>query len=541
VRKRRTLILLVCVILVLTTVLGCSNDSKQAEEPPAAENKGEGAEKPADDKEPAKEEAKPKEPLKLKIAITTGGSKYIEGSPNINEDKYVKHFEQLSGTDLTLELIPHETYDQSMSLLLAGGELPDILQTKGINRPEIAPAVDAGVLMPLNELIDQYGPNLKKHVPAESWKSARVSKDGKIYGIPGENPIRNGTVVYIRKDWLEKLNLQVPKTIEEYIEVLRAFKTGDPNGNGKPDEIPFGGRAKFSHTNHFFGAFDVIPSGWRMVDGSLTPNFIRPEMKEALKVYKQLYTEKLLDNEVFVNSGKMWDDKIVGQGVVGMWAHAAVWGDAWEQRLKKNFPEAEIAHIAAPVGPSGKPGGIYGIGSSISDFVWAIPQGAKNPEEIIKFFDWFYSEEVPNDFFLYGIEGDTYTKDGDKIQYKYPDTNDAYGIESLHQEWLHFTGPKKHLTDENFIKGKQGGELIFEGIAVSMKEGIVDDGLDMPAMETSKARPELDYSGLWLEFAAKVVTGKESVDKFDEFVADWKARGGDQLIKEATEWYNSTH
>jgi putative aldouronate transport system substrate-binding protein len=63
----------------------------------------------------------------------------------------------------------------------------------------------------------------------------------------------------------------------------------------------------------------------------------------------------------------------------------------------------------------------------------------------------------------------------------------------------------------------------------------------MPALPTLSTRPELNWDGLWLDFAAKVITGKESVDKFNDFVADWKKRGGDQLIKEATDWYNSRH
>ncbi|WP_127582585.1 extracellular solute-binding protein [Paenibacillus koleovorans] len=481
-----------------------------------------------------------KKPTPIKVTLTTGNLGRVVASPNINEDKYLKKLEELSNTDLTLSLLPHENYQQAMSLLLAGGDLPDLLQTKGINTPEISPAIDAGVLLPLNELLDKYGPNLKKNVPAESWKSGRVSKDGKIYGIPGENPVTNGTVVYMRKDWLDKLGLKVPKTVEEYVNVLKAFRDNDPNGNGKKDEIPFSGRAKFSHTGHFFGAYDVPIDGWRMVSGKLTPNFVRPEMKEALKVYKMLYDEKLLDNEFITQPGNVWDNKIV-TGQVGMWAHAATYPDTWLTRLKQNVPNAEIILVPAPVGPSGKPGGIFAAGSSVSDFVWTIPKNAKNPEEIIKFLDWFYSPEVPKDFFLYGLEGEDYTKENGKVNYKYPTEKAKFDDESMHQEWLHFTGPKLHLTDEAFVKGRSMGDLIFQGVSVAKKEGILNDGLDIDILPTVKARPELASDGIWLEFASKVITGKEPIDKFDEFVADWRKRGGDQWIEEATAWYNKTN
>ncbi len=480
-------------------------------------------------------------PAKISVALGTGNLPYVTGSRDINGDKYVTKLEQLSNTDLDLQLIPHENYAQSITLMFASGEMPNLLQTKGINTPEVAPAVDSGNLMPLNELIDKYGPNLKKNVPQESWDSAAVSKDGKIYGIPQENPIRNGTVTYIRQDWLDKLNLKAPKTVDEYIAVLKAFKEKDPNGNGKADEVPFTARAKFSFGNAFFGAYDVLPAGWKFQNDQLVPNFIRPEMVDALKTYTKLYEEKLLDNEFLVQQGKDWDAKIKGAAVAGMWSHAATYPDKWESDVKAGDPTAKVAVIPSPVGPSGKPGGADFIGSSVSDYVWVIPKNTKNAIEVIKFLDWYYSPNKDKDtFLLYGIEGTNHTVENGKIKYNFPKNADETGAEFMYQGWLAFTGPKKYLTDEEYIKAKPGGDKIVASLKIAAAEGAKNDGLGMPSMPTLQARPELKFDGLWLEYASKVITGKESVDKFNDFVADWKKRGGDQLIKEATEWYKST-
>ncbi|MDF2716411.1 MAG: transporter substrate-binding protein [Paenibacillus sp.] len=518
--KRKVLPVVLCSAMALTTLAACGD--KDSGDAAGGASGGQGT------------------ATKIKVGLTTGALKYVEGSPDINNDKYVKKLEELSKTDLDLQLIPHENYDQSMTLLFAGGELPDLLQTKGINRPEVAPAIEASVLQPLDELIEKYGPNLKKKIPKESWDSARVSKDGKIYGIPQENPILNGTVTYIRKDWLDKLNLQVPKTIDEYIEVMKAFRDNDPNGNGKQDEIALSGRAKLAFAYQFFAAYGVHPQTWTYENNQLVPNFIRPGMVDALKVYRQLYQEKLLDNEVFTQQGKDWDAKIKGQGIVGIWATSATSPDAVEASVKANVPAANLAVIPSPVGPSGQPGGVYPLGSTVSDFVWTIPAKTKNPENIIKFLDWYYSDDKAKDtFFLYGMENDNYTNENGTIQYKYPTTNEQIGAESMYQEWLHFTGGKPHQTNESFTKNKPNGDKIFKSIQVAKAEGVKDDGLEMPSMPTLKARPELNYDGLWLEFAAKVITGKEPVDKFNDFVADWKKRGGDQLIKETTEWYKA--
>jgi putative aldouronate transport system substrate-binding protein len=531
VKFRKPFVVMSCAAMMTSVLYGCSTKTEEPVKQPQASGQATSVPK--------------QEPTKIKVALETGGLKYVEQSSDINSDKYVKKLEELANVDLNLQLIQHTNYEQNLTLLMAGGELPDLLQTHGINTPQIAPAIDAGQLLPLNDLIDKYGPNLKKNVPKESWDSAKVSKDGKIYGIPQPNPIRVDTVTYIRKDWLNKIGMAEPKTVDDYIKMLTAFRDQDPNGNGKKDEIPFSARAKLSFGYAFFGAYDVQPQAWKFIDGQLVPNLIRPEMVDALKIYQKLYAEKLIDNEVLVNQGKDWDAKIKAQAIVGMWAHSSAQPDSWSTSVKAGDPKAELAVIASPVGPSGKPGGIYSMGSTVSDFVWTISKNAKDPAAIIKFLDWYYAtgDKAKDDFFVYGLKGTDYTEEGGKVKYNYPTTDQGNSEQFMHQEWIHFTGPKTHLTDPEYIKNKPGGggDMIHKSLAVAAKEGLVDDGLDMPTMPSAVAHPELKYDGLWLEFAAKVMTGKESADKFNDFVADWKKRGGDQLIKEATEWYNKMH
>ncbi|MDQ0914847.1 extracellular solute-binding protein [Paenibacillus sp. V4I5] len=476
-------------------------------------------------------------PVKLKVGIGTEGLQYIEGSPNINEEEYTKKLREISKTDVTLELIPHREFDQKLTLLFAGGELPDLLQTHGINKPEVAPAIDTGVIIPLNELIDKYGPNLKKHISKEAWDFASVSKDGKIYGIPTVNATPNGSVMMIRKDWLDKLGLNVPKTVDEYIDMMRAFRDKDPNGNGKKDEIPFSGREKLAFTEAFFGAYDAIPSDWKLENGQLIPNLIRPQMKQALATYRKLYEEKLLDNEVFVQKAPVWDAKIKAQGLVGVWTHAPRLADKWSAEIKTGTASALLEIIPAPVGPDGKGG--HSIGSSVGSNVWVIPKTTKNPENAIKFLDWFYSDDAQK-FLTYGLEGKDHTVEDGKIKYKYPEKQEDIYREEMHLTWLRMVGPL-HLTDAEFMKNRPAGDRVIKGIEVASKEGRKNDALGMPSLPTLQSRPELGRDGLWLETAAKIMTGKEPVDSFDKFVEDWKKRGGDQVIKEATDWYKSTH
>ncbi|NMO95253.1 extracellular solute-binding protein [Paenibacillus lemnae] len=473
---------------------------------------------------------------KITFGVTTAGSQYVEGSANMNEDIHVKKLREMTGIDVQLEMIPYTDYKQNITLLFAGGDMPDLLQTAGVTAPEIAPAFEADVFMPLNDLIDEHAPNLKKHIPQEAWDSPRVSSNGVIYAVPSIKASNIANVTFMRKDWLDKLDLQAPETVDEYIEVLRAFRDKDPNGNGKKDEVPYTARANFTFGEAFFGAFDVPISGWRYTDGKLMPNYVRPEMKQALELYSQLYQEKLIDNEFFVQQGKDWDAKIKGQAIAGMWTHVPEYPDKWLTEVRQADPNAEIVIVPSPKGADGKGGTGYGT-DPVGGMVYMIPQGSEDPVSAIKFLDWFYTQEAM-DFFAYGIEGQDHTVENGQIKYKYPVTQEETYLQSMRQYWLRFIGPDP-ITNEEFMKEKPNGELVLDALEVADNEGVINDGSGMPNMPTLTERPELGRNGLFLETAARIMTGEGELDEFDAFVESWMKRGGDKLIEEATAWYEN--
>ncbi|MGV2788079.1 ABC transporter substrate-binding protein, partial [Clostridium perfringens] len=120
-----------------------------------------------------------------------------------------------------------------------------------------------GTILPLEDLIDQYAPNLKALLDRRpDIKSSITAPDGHIYGLPSWEENNLGTNPFfhvINKKWLDKLGLKMPQTLDEYTEALAAFKTQDPNGNGKADEIPL----SFMHMQWcmdiagIFGAFGL--------------------------------------------------------------------------------------------------------------------------------------------------------------------------------------------------------------------------------------------------------------------------------------------
>jgi putative aldouronate transport system substrate-binding protein len=213
------------------------------------------------------------------ISFRSGNISYADNHPNINDDKWVKKLEELTHTDLNIRLMQQKNFDSQMIQMFAINDIPDVVQaSSGLTNPQLAGSVEAGVFMPLNELLEKYGQDLLKKVPEEAWEKETDAK-GNIYAIPEwlSNPSRRAT--WIRKDLLDQTGLQVPKTVDEYLNVLRAFKK-------LGIENPYMGRQDFNYADAFFGAYDVFPylTMFEEVNGQVQPKFMdNDNMMKALQ------------------------------------------------------------------------------------------------------------------------------------------------------------------------------------------------------------------------------------------------------------------
>src|SRR5699024_5417034 len=134
------------------------------------------------------------------------------------------------------EFVPPEEYLNKLPILFASGELPDAIQTDGIEDHAHEGALENGIFMELNSLLEEYGSNILEDVPDEVWESPRVSRDGKIYAIPTLNAAPNTRTAYIRKDWLDKLGMDTPETLDDWLAYFEGIKEQDMNGDGDPDD-----------------------------------------------------------------------------------------------------------------------------------------------------------------------------------------------------------------------------------------------------------------------------------------------------------------
>ncbi|MGL4344036.1 MAG: extracellular solute-binding protein [Cellulosilyticaceae bacterium] len=222
---------------------------------------------------------------------------------------------ETTNVKVDFETVSGDGATEKLNLVLASNKLPDMFFS-GLSSSMINKYAAMGLFTPLNDLIDNYAPNFKALLEERpDIKKAITMPDGNIYSIPAVNADAGQatTQLCINKTWLDNLGLEIPTTTDEFYEVLKAFKTQDPNGNGKADEIPMSYEPVppydvWNGDTGLSGAFGVVTLiGSMMVgDNELIYTPVQEGYKEYIQWTRQLYTEGLLDSELFTQDHNMY-------------------------------------------------------------------------------------------------------------------------------------------------------------------------------------------------------------------------------------------
>ncbi|WP_157668652.1 extracellular solute-binding protein [Lachnoclostridium phytofermentans] len=513
-KKRKMTALLLAVAMVAGVITGCGKGATQGTETNGTQTNGKG------------EEA----PLKYTLSMSNGLNEYIMQSTDINQDKWLKDFDARYNVDVDINLLDHKRFVEEMQMMFASGKIPDVVKCyENYTHPGMCNAVENGVFQSLDEYLvdaEEKYPNLMRTIPKEIWDYNKY--EGKIYGIPVvylSETARRAT--YIRKDLLDKAGLEVPKNLDETVAVLKAFKDMGL-------EYPYAGREKWSYTDIFFGAFGVNPTTWNLNENNeLVPDIIRPQMKEALTFLHMLNEEGLMDPESLTTTSSDWLNKIYS-GKVGMFDHNATQIASFNSSLRQNVPDGEFVLIQSPEGPYGDKGA-YKYAPVLESIYFN--KNFKYVDRFLKLLDEMCTDEA-QDYLSYGIEGENWTKKADgSIEYTYPDS--VLGEdETRFRKFLGFI--KDDAYDVRLTPYLPGGEELMSWMQnVGPMEGT--DNINPGNLESLLTHPELDPKtcDLFYEMSAKIFYGQEPVDTFDKFVEEYKSRGGDQVIKEATEKYEA--
>lgn len=338
------------------------------------------------------------------------------------------------GIELKLTALPSNEADQDVkiSAAAAADNLPDIFM---VRREVWLRLVEQGLLAPVDDLYAKMPVRTPLQYDADS--RAFTTIDGVSYGLASPGSIPRNEGVLIRKDWLDRLGLSVPKTLDEFFTVMRAFTFDDPDGNGKQDTYGYGAFIEINNFEEglgrrldpFFGAFGVAGT-WNMTEAGFGLNVRKNAYYDALSFVKKMVDAGVIDPNWLAY--KKDDFRAAWkQGRFGIMReqNAAYAATSNYAPFDKNFPDGEWIVIDPPIGPTGK--GSVGVYTS-QYRVYAL-RDTISPEEkdaVARLFDWMSKDEG---YFLlgWGVEGVNYVmKDGIPVAEGVPDPEYA------------FTGPK---------------------------------------------------------------------------------------------------
>ena len=313
-----------------------------------------------------------------------------------NEMSFIKYMEELTNVHIEWITIPTEGREDRLGLMWSSGEYPDVVLGGQASLPDpIAELYQDGVIVAWNDLIDQYMPNFKQncapYIPQITYP------DGNIYVMPRitSNYYCQNNGVVINGTWLENVGMEMPTTIDEFTEVLRAFKEKDANGNGNTDdEIPYS-----SYSNKWDDAISMITGAFGLpasktplvVDGEVIDPNVQDSMKEAIKYLAMLYSEELIDLEIFTQDSNSYGAKAKETptriGATATWRRGTSYGDA-------AAAEQKILPLPALAGANGQKG-IAGEWSNTGiENVMYLTSACEYPEVVARWVDTLYDAVV---------------------------------------------------------------------------------------------------------------------------------------------------
>lgn len=527
-------------------------------------------------------------PVTITTAIVDDGASRgnaFKPGESMEDNANIRWMKDTMGINVKFDFIvtKPEDYDTKLRLLLSsGGKLPDAFAAG--NDP-LQSLLAADKLMPLDEAVEKYAhPEYKKLLEEYSYALGEVKKDGKIYGLPAFFMGDEGTVMWIRKDWLENLNLQPPTTLDELENVMKQFTENDPDQNSKNDTIGLAVPLKegpwtwmgqtdaivAALTDQMINTYDVRLFWNKGDDGKLSYGAIHPDAKLYLQKMRDWMSKGYLDKEAGIKDPAK-SSELTASGKAGIMFGPFWMGDWPLGDATKNNPKADFQPYPLPAGPNGLAGRAE---KPLTQGFTVFRKDFENIEAWFAYFNKIFAKKLE-------MEGDPYFdprwKDGYHEGYDYvkwdgkviKSNYEAAGVPP--EQWPlkdgatmdirfmmtnilgNFTSiphsnaaaVKKYLADPNAepvtalefdVKQWKQRQLAASGVRINQNIIEGKNYFTGPMTPTMKSKGEL-LKKLATESYLKIIYGEKPIEYFDEFVEQWLDNGGQKITDEVNEWY----
>lgn len=546
-KKRRTVKKSAILCLAGLMLLTACGGAKEASSPAAA---------PDPAKTDADLMAKYDPPVDITAWRYTESTYKYENNDTIEDNIYTRTY--LSDLGINLKYVwtvPVEQFDQKMNVSIASGDLPDIMWLKNKQLTDLA---ENDMLYDLTDLFEKYASPITKEIMLQDEASFNTAKiGGRLMAIPHTSSAVDGLpILYVRTDWLEKLGLPEPQTMQDVLAIAEAFTKNDPDGNGKDDTFGLALTKTFltdAHfgTSGFFSGYHVNPGKWvKDESGQLVYGSIQPDVKDALVQLQDLYAKGVLDREFGVKDRAKVTES-VASGKAGMFYGSMSAPLSIIQQNVDNDPKAEWKALPL-VSVNDKKA--TPIGKMPITRYYGVSKDSKHPEAIIKLLNFSmqgYDPEAAQENSKFGITDTNIpvylyslisADPAKKNLNAHLNTMTALETNDPSQLSVEEKGYYDRIVDyRGGNRANWGTERVFGSPSsfdvidhyVQEDNYIFDAfyGAPTPTMVEKIAT----LQKMEEEVFTKIIMG-QSLDNFDKFTEDWKKLGGEQITKEVNEW-----
>lgn len=507
----------ILVVTMLTGILsGCKgSDSEQSE----AETGSSTASTSTETGNTETDSASSKEPITLKVMLQI---RDVDSLVPVEEMELIKELEEKTGVHVEWDVIKAADWTTKLNLMFASGEYPDIIISGEVDDEEYG--VTQEILLPLDELTKEHMPTYTARIEAEEEDPTEglVASNGKTYsvGYMVGQKINTNQHFFINQTWLTNLGLEMPTTLDELTDVLRAFKTQDPNGNGEADEIPveMGLDTGFYSVRYMLPMFGIPcdPDKWIYIDDNKKVQFtpIQEGFRDAMEWFHVLYQEELLDAEVISQDINTIETKIkeANLGFFNAWRLTAM---GWDEGVAKDCV------LYMPTAPEGSKASLYRyIEKARSGAFLTVTN--QYVEESLRWLDALLDTETMFSLY-YGVKGEgwDYNTENGKIDSIITDTS---GVKSWLDVNTLFFAPGGYISD-TFNMSPQRIEKTDYCIAYD-EAGLIqkysNDYLDTAPLTSEQLQgitlKETDIDNAVVEYMAGFITRGVSDDEWNAFV-----------------------
>lgn len=520
----------------------------------------------------------------MELASTTPFGKYPElitytlgkmtGANNSNmpagdtyeDNAYTRYLKEMLNVQNKNKFAASDDYDDIVSMAIATNELPDIMLVS--DREDLEKLVELDMIEELTTVYETSMSDRIKEIYDSYGKSVidNVTFDGKIMAFPETNIEDGPSLLWLRKDWLDKLNLEEPKTIDDVEYIVKQFIEKDPGNNGEGETVgivcdpELTGECGYSYEYQLdvvFASYNAYPKQWiHDEDGNVVYGSVQPEAKEALARIRKMYQSGVLDRNFLLRTTTNIIELVV-EGKCG-----SFFGPWWTPNnpLMEAMSKDSEANWQPYLIQTDQNGATSYYSQNPTYKYVVVRKGYEHPEIAAKIistiFDYMRYEDKDaveiKRYYQLNVDptarplvinidyNDALSRCYDNITKTLNGELKESELEIL--EYSYYESCKSYLEEGSKRSAEDWAAYTSRITACSL----LDKAKKIKVPSLFFAKTETMKSEWWKlkelekEIYLEIVTGEKSLDYFDSFVEEWYESGGKAITQEVSEKVNET-